>query len=113
MVHAVNETTGRNVIVVFVEDDEYMRRNFQNDEGDKSEASPLTSHPSPARQGTSGDRPPSEGGQVYSQDSRKATVSPLMSELLGREAKGGVQMVKELLSNDPDYTWHQNYARKD
>ena len=66
MVHAVNETTRRNVIVESVEDDEYMRRNFQNDEGGKSGVSPLTSHPSPARQGTNGDRPSSEGGQVYS-----------------------------------------------
>lgn len=36
-----------------------------------------------------------------------------MSELLGREAKDGVKMVKELLSDDRDYTGHQNYARKD
>ena len=73
MVHAVNETIRRKVTVEFVEDDEFVRRNFQNDEGGKSEVSPLTSHPSPARQGTNGDRP-SEGGRVYSQVSHKAKL---------------------------------------
>ena len=72
MMHAANKTTRRNVTVEFVEDDEFVRRNFQ-DEGGKSEVSPLTSHPSPARQGTNGDRP-SEGGRVYSQVSHKAKL---------------------------------------
>lgn len=72
----------------FVEDDEYLRRNFQNDEGDKSEAF--------FRRWTS----------LFSGFAKgeAATVSPLMSELLGREAEGSVQMVKEPLSNDRDYT---------
>lgn len=55
MVHAVNETIGHNVTVEFVDDDEYVLRNFQNDEGGKSE-------------------PSSEAGQVYLQDSRKAKL---------------------------------------
>jgi hypothetical protein len=37
-------------------------------------------------------------------------VSPLMSELLGREALDGTAAVAELLNEDRDYTWHQNYA---
>lgn len=36
MMHAANKTTRRNVTVEFVEDDEFVRRNFQ-DEGGKSE----------------------------------------------------------------------------
>ena len=36
--------------------------------------------------------------------------NPLMRELLGREPKTGSQLIREFLEENPNYTWHQNYA---
>ena len=39
-------------------------------------------------------------------------VDPLMEQLLGRKPKDGTELVREILTADPNYTWDQNYAKK-
>jgi hypothetical protein len=41
------------------------------------------------------------------------TVSGEMEEVLGRRPKDGREVIMELLRQNRDYTWHQNYARKE
>lgn len=42
-----------------------------------------------------------------------STTDPLMREVLGREPTPASEAVRQLLSQDPDYTWHQNYAERE
>ncbi|KAK7540306.1 NmrA-like family protein [Phyllosticta citricarpa] len=95
IVNVINETTGRQVRINYVADEEYVRRNVESDEGGKGE-------------------------DFYwnwvtlfraFRDGKMATVSTLMEELLGRRPKAGLEGVRGLLMKDKDYTWHQNYAR--
>lgn len=94
IVDIINETTGRQVQFNLVSGDEYVRISGANDEGGKPEAffkAVLTWQESIE-----------EGGL--------ATTSPLMRELLGREPTRASDAIRKLLTENPDYTWHQNYA---
>lgn len=96
LVNVINTVSSRAVRIEYVSDEEYVKRNAAKDIGGKSEgffrnwASLLRGF---------------EAGKA-------ATVSPLMSELLGRPAKDGEQAVQLFLRWERDYTWHQNYAKQ-
>ncbi|OKL62529.1 hypothetical protein UA08_02411 [Talaromyces atroroseus] len=96
IIKIINETTNRNVKLTIVSPEEYVRYHTENDIGKKAEGfwrSRLTWFDGIAK----GD----------------AKVSnPLMRELLGREPKTGSQQIREFLGENPNYTWHQNYADK-
>jgi hypothetical protein len=94
IIQAINETTNRNVKLEIISPAEYVRYNTENDEGKKAEGFwklRLSWFDGIAK----GD----------------AQVSnPLMKELLGREPKTGSFIIREILKENPNYTWHQNYV---
>ncbi|KAK7519280.1 NmrA-like family protein [Phyllosticta citriasiana] len=95
IVNAINETTGRQVRIEYVADEEYVRRNVESDEGGKGEDlywNWVTLFRA------------FRGGKM-------TNVSTLMEELSGRRPKDGLEGVRGLLMKDKDYTWHQNFAR--
>lgn len=93
----INETTGRNVRLQIVSPEDYVRLNVANDEGGK-----------PA---SFWEKRVSWFDGIAKGD---AVVShPLMAELLGRQPRPARQVVKDLLKENPNYTWHQNYVERD
>ncbi|KAK8189456.1 NmrA-like family protein [Phyllosticta capitalensis] len=96
IVDVVNETTGRQVRVEYVDDEQYVRRNVANDEGGKGESF--------FRNWVTLFR--------AFRDGKMAGVSLLMEELLERRPKDALEGVRGLLEENQDYTWHQNYAKK-
>ncbi|KAK7516287.1 NmrA-like family protein [Phyllosticta citriasiana] len=91
IVNVINETTGRQVRIEYVADEEYVRRNVENDEGGKGEDfywNWVTLFRA------------FRGGKM-------TNVSTLMEELSGRRPKDGLEGVRGLLMKD----WHQNFAR--
>uniref|UniRef100_A0A093VYE3 Quinone oxidoreductase 2 n=1 Tax=Talaromyces marneffei PM1 TaxID=1077442 RepID=A0A093VYE3_TALMA len=96
IIRIINETTSRNVTLQLVSPEEYVRYQTENDIGKKLESF-WTSRLSWFQGIAKGD----------------ANLSnPLMRELLGREPKTGSQLIRELLQENRDYTWHQNYVDK-
>ena len=96
LVETINDVTGRGIVVERLPSDEYARVSAENDEGGKSEwwfEKRVSWYEGVAR----GD------GKA---------VDPLMERLLGRRPKDGTEVVRDILTTDPNYTWHQNYAKK-
>ncbi|KAE8391489.1 hypothetical protein BDV23DRAFT_69911 [Aspergillus alliaceus] len=94
IVDIINQTTGRQVKFERVSGEEYVRTYAENDEGGKPKAffeQTLTWY-----EGI-------EKGEL-------ATTHPLMKELLGREPTKPRDAIKALLTENPNYTWHQNYV---
>ncbi|KAF2838185.1 putative NmrA-like family protein [Patellaria atrata CBS 101060] len=97
VVKVINETTGRNVKLEIVPKKEYVRKCAENDEGGKNEAFFKA-----------------WAGMFDCMDKGDAaTVSPTLSEVLERPAKDGLQVIKELLKKDRNFTWHQNYVNRE
>ncbi|RAL04680.1 putative NmrA-like family protein [Aspergillus ibericus CBS 121593] len=94
IVEVINETTGRDVTVEYVDAEEYVRIHAESDEGGKSEGF--------FRQ-LVGWFEGIEKGELE-------VTHGLMAEVLGREAIGAREAIRGLLSRERDYVWHQNYA---
>ena len=96
LVVAINEATGKSIVVEILPPKEYVKASAKGDEGGKGKwwfERRISWYEGAAK----GDG---------------KTVDPLMGKLLGKVPKDGRQIVKELLAADPEYTWHQNYAKK-
>ena len=93
VVTAINRASNRDVALHRVSSEEYVTKNAMGDEGGK---------PTAFFEAWKGLFEGVAKGEAE-------TVDPLMEELLGRRPKDGVQVVEELLRNDHEYTWHQNY----
>ena len=96
LVKTINDITGRGVTAEKMPFDKYTEKSAENDEGGKSEW-------------WFGKRISWYEG-VERGDGK--AVDPLMERLLGRKPKDGTEVVREILTADPNYTWHQNYAKK-
>ena len=96
-VDMINEVTGRKVTIDFVDQADYVSNAtaLDNNQGRKPRGfyEAWVSLLAGLKQGEA------------------ATVSPLMGELLGRTPKDGKELIMEFLKENPNYTWHQNYAR--
>ncbi|KAI9706260.1 MAG: hypothetical protein M1820_004835 [Bogoriella megaspora] len=97
VVGIINEVTARNVKLEIVGPQEYVSKSTQldKDQGGKSEGfyKAWVSLLEGVKQGEAG------------------VVSPLMEQLLGRPPQDGREWITAALKENPDYTWHQNYAR--
>ncbi|OJJ33440.1 hypothetical protein ASPWEDRAFT_160204 [Aspergillus wentii DTO 134E9] len=95
VVDIINETTGRDVKLDIVSADEYVRLNGDNDTGAKPTAffQTLLSWYEGIANGEA------------------SMTHPLMKEVLGREPTGAKEAIRRILIENPDYTWHQNYAK--
>ena len=96
LVETINESTARDIVIDKMPFEHYVKASAANDVVGKPERW-FESRVSWYKGVAKGDG---------------KTVDPLMGELLGRVPKDGEQIVKELLSTDPGYTWHQNYAKR-
>jgi uncharacterized protein YbjT (DUF2867 family) len=97
VVNLINETTGRNVKLKIVSPEGYVRLSVENDQGGK----PVSFWQTRLSW--------FEGMQKGD----GAATHPLMKELLGREPRTASQMIRALLEENPDYTWHQNYVDRE
>lgn len=96
LVETINAVTGRRIAVETLPFDKYVKGSAENDEGSKSEwwfEKRISWYDGIAK----GD------GKA---------VDPSMEQLLGRKPKDGTEVVREILAAEPNYTWHQNYAKK-
>ncbi|BDD55512.1 hypothetical protein MAP00_001021 [Monascus purpureus] len=96
LVNVINETTGRHVKVEKISPEEYVRSKSANDPGKKS-AWFFQTRLSWFEGITRGDA---------------STTDPLMADLLGREPTTAREAVCAFLKENPNYTWHQNYAKQ-
>lgn len=97
IVKIINETTGRNVKIKTTDDpEEYVKYHTENDIGKKPESF--------WRQRVTWFDGIAKGDADLS--------NPLMAEVLGREPKTGSQLIRQYLTENPNYTWHQNYIDK-
>ncbi|KAH8703348.1 putative NmrA-like family protein [Talaromyces proteolyticus] len=94
IVDIINETTGRNVKIQVLSPEEYVRYHTENDIGQKPESF--------WRKRISWFDGIAKGEAILS--------NPLMKEVLGREPKPGRQLIREILQDNPNFTWHQNYV---
>lgn len=96
IIDVINETTGRNIQVKFVSPEEFVRVKATDDEGGKSEAffQKLLSWHDAISKGETG------------------TTDPLMADLLGREPTPPREAIRQLLQENRDYEWHQNYVNR-
>lgn len=95
LVEVLNETTSRQVKFEIVSSEEYARVNGVNDQGGKPRAF-------------------FEMVATWWEDIAKGelrTTDGLMRDVLGREPTKPRDSIKQLLVENRDYTWHQNYAR--
>lgn len=92
---AVNKATGKNMQIQTVSPEAYVETMVKSDKGSK----PASFFEKRATwyEGMAG----GDG----------ATVSNTLRELLGREPQDGLDRVKELLRNDPQYASHSGYAK--
>ena len=95
LVKTINNVTGRKITIERMPFDKYAKESAESDEGGKSEwwFKKRISWYDGVEEGD---------GEA---------VDPLMERLLGRKPKDGIEVVTEILTTDPDYTWHQNYAK--
>ncbi|EME81687.1 uncharacterized protein MYCFIDRAFT_120462, partial [Pseudocercospora fijiensis CIRAD86] len=93
IVEVIGEVRGRRVKVRYLEPEEWIRESAKGDIGGKSEAW-------------------FQARLVFFQGicngDAEVTDSAMMT-LLGREPETGVQTVKRLLKQNPEYRWHQNH----
>ncbi|KAJ5098748.1 hypothetical protein N7532_005749 [Penicillium argentinense] len=96
IVDIVNESTGRNVRLELVSQEDFVRLKATDDEGGKSEAffHSLLSWYESISQGEAG------------------ATDPLMAELLGREPVRPRDAIRRFLAENRDYEWHQNYVNR-
>ncbi|OJJ50788.1 hypothetical protein ASPZODRAFT_126729 [Penicilliopsis zonata CBS 506.65] len=94
MVNVINKTTQRNVKLEVVSSSQYVQLNAARDEGEKPAAffETLVSWYDGI---TNGDA---------------SATHPLMAEILGRDPKTATQVVRDLLTENRNYIWHQNYT---
>ncbi|KAL4936164.1 hypothetical protein BDV06DRAFT_205548 [Aspergillus oleicola] len=94
IVDIINETTDRQVDFRLVSHEEYVRVNSRNDKGGKPEVffESVSSWWEDIAQGA------------------LRTTNPLMREILGREPTKPRDALREILNENPGYTWHQNYV---
>lgn len=95
MVETINRTTGRDVDLKFVPEEEYVALSARDDIGGKPEGffRALLSWYEAISKGEAG------------------ATDPLMGDLLGRRPVGASGFIEGVLKKDRDYTWHQNYAK--
>ncbi|KAJ6139927.1 hypothetical protein N7471_006413 [Penicillium samsonianum] len=96
IVDLINETTGRNVQFELVSPEEFVRLKAADDEGGKPEGFfqvLLSWYESISKGETS-------------------TIDPLMAEVLGRQPVPPHEAIRALLTENPDYEWHQNYVNR-
>ncbi|KAL4781377.1 hypothetical protein BJX76DRAFT_18066 [Aspergillus varians] len=94
VVDIINETTGRQVKFEIVSPEEYARVSSSNDQGRKPKAF-------------------FEMVATWWEDIAKgelATTHGLMRDILGREPTKPRDALREIMTENRDYTWHQNYA---
>ena len=96
IVDVINETTGRQVQFKLVSPEEFVTLKAANDEGGKSEGffRALTSWYDAISKGET------------------STIDPLMADLLGRDPVSPRDAIRDLLTRDRDYEWHQNYVNR-
>ncbi|KAL4951642.1 hypothetical protein BDW69DRAFT_169566 [Aspergillus filifer] len=95
VVDIINETTNRQVEFKLVSSEDYVIANSTDDQGQK----PIAFF---------------EKVASWWEDIAEGalrTTNPLMREVLGRKPTGPRDGLREILRGDPNYTWHQNYAR--
>lgn len=95
MVETINRTTGREVELMFVPEEEYVALAAESDTGEKPEGF--------FRALLSWYRAISNGEAGF--------TDPLMGDLLGRKPVGAGEFIEGVLQKDRDYKWHQNYAK--
>ena len=96
LVETINGVTDRDIVVVKLPFEKYTKESAENDEGGKSAwwfEKRISWYEGVAK----GD------GKA---------IDPLMEQLLGRKPKDGVEVVRDILTTNPNYTWHQNYTNK-
>ena len=96
LVQTIKDVTDRDIVVVKLPFEKYTKESTENDEGGKSEwwfEKRISWYEGAAK----GDG--------------KAT-DPLMEQWLGRTPKDGTEVVRDVLTTNPNYTWHQNYTKK-
>ncbi|KAL9132317.1 MAG: hypothetical protein Q9175_006507 [Cornicularia normoerica] len=96
LVETINNVTGRGLTVEEMPIGKYTKERAANDEGAKSDwwfEKRISRYRGTAK------------GAGKSVDS-------LMGELPGRKPKDGTEVVREIVTAEPLYTWHQNYAKK-
>ncbi|KAL4978701.1 hypothetical protein BDW66DRAFT_129411 [Aspergillus desertorum] len=94
VVDIINETTKQQVKFEVVSPQEYVRINSTNDRGGKPRAF-------------------FEMVSTWWEEIAKGelrTTNPLMREILGRAPTKPQDALRALLTENPDYTWHQNYS---
>ena len=96
LVETINDVTGNNIAVDKTPFEKYAKVSAEHDEGGKSE--------------WWFDKRISWYDGLAKGDGK--AVDPLMEQLLGRKPKDGTEIIREILTDDPNYTWHQNYAKK-
>ena len=96
LVQTINDVTDRDIVLDKLPFEKYTKVNAENDEGGKSE--------------WWFEKRVSWYEGVAKGDGK--AMDPLMEQLLGRKPKDGTEVVKDILTTDPNYTWHQNYASK-
>lgn len=96
IVDVINETTGRQVQFKLVSPEEFVTLKAATDEGGKSEGffQALTSWYDAISKGET------------------STIDPLMADLLGRDPVSPRDAIRDLLTRDRDYEWHQNYVNR-
>ncbi|KAJ5612977.1 hypothetical protein N7510_006171 [Penicillium lagena] len=96
IVDVINETTGRQVQLKIVPPQEFVRLTAADDEGGKPAAffEKLVSWYEAISQGDT------------------STVDPLMADVLGRQPVPPREALRALLTDNPDYEWHQNYVNR-
>lgn len=96
IVDVINETTNRQVRLEIVSPEDFVRLKAAEDEGGKPEGffRALLSWYDAISKGEA------------------STTDPIMVELLGREPAPPREAIRALLTNNPNYEWHQNYANR-
>ncbi|KAI8076324.1 uncharacterized protein BX664DRAFT_344383 [Halteromyces radiatus] len=93
MIDEINNTTGRSIKLELVSPEDYVRLNSTNDQGGKPAQffETLVSWYDGIAKGEA------------------STTHPLMKNVLGREPITPRQAIRSFLTENPNYTWHQNY----
>ena len=95
-VETINGVTDRDIVVVKMPFEKYTKESAENDEGGKS--------------AWWFEKRISWYDGVANGDGK--AIDPLMEQLLGRKPKDGIEVVRDILTTNPNYTWHQNYTNK-
>jgi hypothetical protein len=96
IVDLINETTGRQVQLKLVSPEEFVTLKAATDEGGKAAGffQALVSWYEAISAGET------------------STIDPLMADLLGRDPVSPRDAIRDMLTKDREYEWHQNYASR-